>query len=307
MLLNSFFFESFLRNGEIMKIRFVLAIGLLAALSCSWCSFASATTIKVNGTTVFATDYEGGSATSLTFADALNLDTADLDPTTTLVGSWNTGLGGTGTFEKSSALAASYIVSSKQVQVANSTTGPDPGALQGSNYLRGFRNSSTYSTLWEASPASFVTDEDDLVIFSTAVYAPATTAGLVLTTLYNSESAFGIRARLQVNATGDIVTSTGSDTGLNFTYGQWKELSVSYNEGASAWSVTYDGNTATGLPLTGLGAGAVKFLSFGGGGGASAGTTIYFDAVPEPTTVAFAGMGLVGICVYGLRQRLNRR
>src|SRR5262245_66270864 len=72
------------------------------------------TTISVNGATVFSTGYEGDAATSLPFSDAGNADANDLDPTTTITGSWlNVG---TGVWEKPSASGASYTAISKQVQ-----------------------------------------------------------------------------------------------------------------------------------------------------------------------------------------------
>jgi hypothetical protein len=308
-----------------MNHRILSALGILSTAALAWASPAQATTVKVNSTTVFATNYEGDTATSLTFGDAGNTNANDFDPSTTQMGSWWTtstpagtgmyeGTGNSGTFN--------YNVSSKQVQVTNSTaTGGsglnfDPGPNQGSKYLRGYRTnvSGNYNGKWEAFPNALTTSGTDTITFETAVYVtPFTANGTAyadLVTGYSNLSAFAQRFRLTVDASGNLRNgSAGPDTGVDFPLGQWNTLLVSYTEGSSTWSVAVNGGTpVTTLAVTS--SGSLGGLSFGGGQQAPARTNnttgaplVYFDAVPEPGSVLLAGLGFIGMAGLCLRKR----
>lgn len=140
-------------------------------------------------------------------------------------------------------------------QVTNSTTSPDPGPVQGSNYLRADRTQDGAGAYATFTPQATQGDviRIDLLFATPSDYDSGGGAGVVYYDSYGSpviSMGFldngGIR-NVDGNGTGGNISSTVP--GLSHTVGEWGRLTIDYAVGASTYNMTYNGVTATDLPL----------------------------------------------------------
>lgn len=102
--------------------------------------------------------------------------------------------------------------------------------------------------------------------------------------------------------------TTLTQSGLGFNPVAWNTLKVVHMNGTSVWDVSINGGTAVqlnGYGATGGNSGNLNAMYFnsataGADGGAS---TVYFDAVPEPATLAGLLLGGAGLLAGARRKR----
>lgn len=249
---------------------------------------ASATTITnvTTGTTLFSDDYEGVSASTVPAPDT----SGSFYPTAS-VGSWEAG---------GSDLAC--------VQVTSSTTSPDPGAAEGSNYLRLYRDGSAHNSLVARPTLSAIQSISDQVIrFSTMVYIPGDSAvdyrGVFR--MYGGDGSNDYRRVVLDTMSGGKLDYTTSDgvahemSGISYTTDVWQRWDLEYAVGTLAFTLAIDG----GSPVSGtaFSAGDVYQCKFENGTGTPG--AIYLDAVPEPGTLWLMTIGLVGLLAYAWRKQ----
>jgi hypothetical protein len=175
-------------------------------------------------------------------------------------------------------------------QVTNSHTGGDPGAFQGTQYLRMYRDTSN-----EGGNAlgkdSATTASGDTVELRAMVYLPAGSdvnarAQLMMvgTTKGDGGDFNSAMAWARPDGSGNVAAVIGDGagnisaavpTGLHYLTNTWQEWDLTYTNGANTFSVTVGGQTVSGIPsvMTGNVAG-FQLLN---GADNPAGST-YFDA-----------------------------
>lgn len=268
------------------RLSFLLALLAVAVMQTN----ASATIIEnvTAGTTVFADDYEGVTANTLPAPDT----TADYLPVAT-TGTWNVDYSGT-----------------RLTQVANLAS---PGAAQGSNYLRIYRQHPDYDDGIRAD-GSLSTPQattGDVLKFSTMVYLPSATDVADRATIALSGTGFTTDARAFITTDGagsvfcyDAGWANKIDTGVNYQTDVWQQWDVTYAVGAGTFSLAIDGNSASGL--TTMSAGSVGVVSMiNNAYQQTVGGSVYFDAVPvpEPSAIALMVSAMVGLLAYAWRKR----
>jgi len=187
-------------------------------------------------------------------------------------------------------------------QVTNSLISPDPLPIQGSNYLRVDRWS-------DGSPASATFDQNqstqgdviriDLMFATPSEYGPSNGAGIVyrdalgypiISMGFDDDGTIDNR---DGNGAGSTISS--DVPGLTHTVGEWGRLIIDYEIGASTYSMTYNGVTATDLPLrydanvtqpemrplSEIDVLSIQIQAGGRSEGANPPATAYADAVPE--------------------------
>jgi hypothetical protein len=279
----------------------VLALFSVVAVQSS----ASAMIVEnvTQGTTVFADDFEGVSPVSTVPAYD---GSARYSPTAV-----------TGTWVHSEGLPAVPGL----IQVTNSTTSPDPGAYQGSNYLRMYRDGNTAGhdgNELQALPAGGdLTTFGDVIRARMMVYLPSATdqnarlqMALIGTAVPQEPGGIDIvgtgRAWIRPGGDGNVYyVAPGvsvQPTGLHYSTNTWQEWDIEYQIGASTFSASVGGVTVSGLSaLTQGGVGAFWAVN-----GSNVAGSWYMDSVasvPEPSTIVMLACGMMGLLAYAWRKR----
>jgi hypothetical protein len=241
------------------------------------------------GTTIFSDNFE--SAPQISTADAPDTS-VDADPVAQ-VGTWDTT---DGTPPNAYGL---------EVQVTNDSS---PGAFQGSNYLRLYRdgsgtntytNSDTYATM-STAPVNGQT-----IHMETMVYLPAGSPNARMQLMFqgtegdnNTDSAW-----VRPDGNGGVsYVGAGFDvepTGLSYSTNVWQEWAINYVVGSDTFSLTVGNNTDSSVPV--FGGNLVNYIHFGNGNNTPGSFYLDSTSVPEPT---IAGIASIALMTLGRRRRV---
>jgi hypothetical protein len=246
-------------------------VAVLRALSCAllWAIPANAVTITnvTTATVLFSDDFETGS-----FSPA--------------VGAWT--------------------IIGPSVSVTNSTVPPDPGPAQGSFYARLFRDTGTINSQGNLRAALSTTQSTpgDVIRLRTMVYLPDDGVAFRAQIMLDDLDFNTARAWVAPDGAGHVLAVGPSfvqtDTGLHYTPNAWQEWDLEYAIGASTFSVSVNGHTASG------------FSSFTSGqlsdanlfnGDFSAGSFYLDAAVPEAGEPASAAVSACALSLIALFRR----
>lgn len=243
---------------------------------------AQATTVRNlnTGELLFADNYEGlDNASGAAFPG----DAGDYDPIAQ-VGIWTISEESTG----------------QQIQVADYA---NPGAFQGSNYLRTCRTAVAPNNTFTYAMGNLTATQStagDLIRFETMfLYDLNGTTDVGLCSFFGDK---GILTYVQALPSGIIRTRSSADwgvaTGQTFTVGEWTRLVVDYVVGSNDYSVTINGDTVSGCKLWSTADNVKQFRI-----GPNVTSPVYYDAVPEPSIFISASAGLFGLAAIALAKR----
>ncbi len=104
------------------------------------------------------------------------------------------------------------------------------------------------------------------------------------------------------NWTTEVIYHDGSWNGTDLTYAQntWNTLQVTHENGTTAWAISLNGGTPVNVSAAAGSTGAWNQIVIRRSVDA---VTTYFDAVPEPGTMALLATGLIGLLCYAWRKR----
>jgi hypothetical protein len=234
-------------------------------------------------TVLYSDDFEGYSSVSnAAFPD----NSGDYDPTSPTAGS-----------------SSAYELYQYDVQVTKHVGGEDPGAHQGTNYLR--LNNNAYND--DAALNINIADQNttgDVVRLEQMFYVPVAADGIAYFAALGSGTAI---FNIGTQSTGrmrylDYTTMTQVETTVPYTAGTWQKWAVDYKIGDATLTLSVDGNSQV-IPTSWGTGGNWDFLQIAQGRYLAGVASIYVDAVPEPSTSAMAIAGLMGLLAYAWRKR----
>jgi hypothetical protein len=207
----------------------------------------------------------------------------------------------------SSPSIGSWSIFGPDVTVTNASS---PGPAQGSFYAQLFRDSDTTNQgNLQAAISSVQATNGDLIRLSMMVFFPSTTDADARAQLMLDNGDFNsARAWVIPDGAGHVLAVgpgfATTDTQLTYSTNTWQEWDLQYAIGASTFSVTVNGVTASGF--TSATTGAVGFADLFNGIKNPAGS-FYLDAVPQLTTAAPEPASLLfmasGLAVIGFARR----
>ena len=187
------------------------------------------------------------------------------------------------------------------VQVTDHTGGGDPGAAQGSKYLRMYRpDGGGYSVAKEMFSAEAATTGNHIQWEQELnISAAAAPNAQILFRAANDDT----RINLTMDAAGDVLTYWNGDfyplSGVSFTPGAWQKWTLDYNIGDGVYSISVGSTNAAGCGA--VSGGSVDYVAFVSNGP----STFYVDAapIPEPSSIVLLGSAMVGLLAYAWRKR----
>jgi hypothetical protein len=272
-----------MRSSKLLLIALISGVGALVVSA-----LASADTINLTThQTLFSDNFESqpeGQTSHIAAPDGRGgLDAAN--PTGGSPGSWSV-------FDQNNYTG---------VQVTDHAGGGDPGAAQGTKYLRLYRpDGGGDSAAQERFSAEAATNGDHIrweqglnIDAASAPYAQ------LLFRAANDD----VRVNLMMDAAGNVLSYSGGSfnplSGVSFTPGAWQRWTVDYNVGASTFDIAVGGTSATGCAATS--AGSVGYVGFVCNGA----STFYLDAppLPEPSSIVLVVSAMLGLLAYAWRKR----
>ena len=271
-----------MRSSKLFLIVLVFSVGTLIVSEPASAGIVNMTT----GQTLFYDDFEGQAdiATShLAYPDPLAGQPLAA-PNAASVGTWSI-------YEPSSWT---------NVQVTDHIGGTDPGAYQGTKYLRVARTIGTVA----AAQQLFDSQETlgDHIRFQQMVYISDSSAGGLQ--LVGRAANDDVRINLYALGGGSLASYTGGDfqaiSGIGYAVNQWQKWTIDYNIGASTFGLAIDSASVSGIGVTT--GGSLRYFGFTQDNGLN---PVYFDAapVPEPNAMAIVLAAAVGLLAYAWRKR----
>ena len=285
------------KGSQVMRSSKLFLISILFVFGISILLTSSAVAMIIENTTtstlLFSDDFEGlGSAVS----HAEHPDSSgDYDPDNgSNPGSW-WGLEEAG---------------SEPMQVTDHTGGVDPGAYQGSNYLRLVRELGASNTRAKLRHGNLNPTDNggEHLRLETMLYS-AIASGTQEEYLYWLGNANAYRIGIVLDPVDGVVRNWGPSgyqdvAGLVPTAGQWQRYTIDYTIGASTYTLGIDGTTVSGIPVRAIG--DLERFSIEPDQQRVGGVTypLYVDAVvPQPCSLAMLAAGLMGLLAYAWRKR----
>jgi hypothetical protein len=193
------------------------------------------------------------------------------------------------------------------------TNAPVPGPAQGSFYVQLFRDSNTNNQgNLRAQLASTQATNGDVIRLSMMVFLPsASDADARAQFILDNGDFNSARAWVRPDGAGHVVAVgpgfATTDTLLTYSTNTWQEWDLEYAIGASTFSVTVNGVTASGFTSNTVG--SVGFADLING--VSSAGSFYLDAVPQATTGAPEPVSMLfvasGLAVIAGGRRLLQR
>ncbi|HEY7089512.1 MAG TPA: hypothetical protein VH518_15550 [Tepidisphaeraceae bacterium] len=193
------------------------------------------------------------------------------------------------------------------VFATNSTTAPDSGPAQGQFYLKLFRNSDVNGQgNYAAFPSSPQTTAGDVIRMSMMVYLPDDGIDSRAQLILDNGDFTTARAWMRPDGHGnvDAVVSgiVAVDTGLDYAPNTWQEWDLQYAIGASTFSITVNGVTASGFASPTVGSvGRADLFN-----GSNVAGSFYLDAVPVPEPASIAAALILATAVTTWRRSRTR-
>ena len=171
--------------------------------------------------------------------------------------------------------------SGADIQVINSTTAPDPGAFEGSNYLRQVRGAAfTYAYATLSAPQTVADHDGDTIRIESMIWVSSTVNAPAVLGMFDDNNALMAHWVMNNDGTIKILPKSGAVV-LETTFApeEWTYVALDYIIGEDTFSLTIDDEEPVAdLPFyDALGSGGVGRIRLAG----NAGGGTYWDAVTE--------------------------
>jgi hypothetical protein len=205
----------------------------------------------------------------------------------------------------SSPTGGTWTLVGPDVTVTNAST---PGPAEGSYYARLFRDSNTNSQGNLRGTFSPAITNGDVIRLQMMIYLPSAGDTNARGQFMLDDGDFNTaRAWVRPDGSGNVIAIgpgiTTTDTGLNYLTDTWQLWELDYTIGSSTFSVSVDGDLASGFASYTAGSVSVVDLF---NGAASPSGTFFIDAVPQAVPEP-GSWAVATLCVLALAGMYRRR